>query len=98
MVEGLSDSGHTGLGTDSTVTPYLFPSLSGTPGPEICSELTALVPLRYTPQHIPAFHLPASAWTGQPRTRQGSTCPAQGTDNTALSSSPAESRLSCFLP
>ena len=90
MVEGLSNSSHPGLSTDSTVTLYLFPSLSGTPGPGICTELTALVPLRYTPQYIPRFHLPSRAWTGQLRTRQGSTCPAQGADNTALSSSPAE--------
>ena len=91
-------SGHTGLGTDSTVTPPSSPHYQGPQETGICNELTALVHLRYTPQNIPPFHLAARAWTGQPRTRQGSTCPAQGADNTALSSSPAENWLSCFLP
>ena len=56
---------------------------------EIYSELTALLPLRYTPQHIPTVHPSSQGTGGQLRTRPGSTCPAQGADSTALGASPA---------
>ena len=88
MVKGLSGSGHTGLGTDSTVTPFLFPSVSGTPGHRICHELMALVPLRYTLQHIPTVHPSSQGTGGAAQDEAGSTCPAQGADSTALGASP----------
>ena len=48
MVEKLSGSGHADL-TDSAVAPPLFfPHCQGTQGTGICSEVSALVPPRYT--------------------------------------------------
>ena len=51
----------------------------------------------HTPAHSPLP--PASQGKdGAAQDKAGGTCPAQGADNAALSSSAAESRLSCFLP